>query len=93
MSQAAPMPRFYFDIANGPETSPDSEGIELEGLNAARIEAVRLSGDILRFEPDRFWSTGEWSCTVRDASGLILFVLHFFATRAPATRSDQTSEA
>jgi hypothetical protein len=29
----------------------DSEGIELKGLNAARIEAVRLSADILRFEP------------------------------------------
>ncbi|HEV2081584.1 MAG TPA: hypothetical protein VGR32_03920 [Brevundimonas sp.] len=79
------MPRFHFDIANGPDLQPDIDGSELEGLNAARIEAVRLSGELLKSYPDRFWSTGEWNCTVRDESGLTLFVLHFFATGSAAT--------
>jgi hypothetical protein len=80
------MPRFYFDISAGAglPDDPDEEGQELEGLNAARIEAVRLSGEILSSYPDRFWSTGEWVCTVRDESRLILFVLHFYAQEAPA---------
>ncbi len=37
------MPRFYFDMSfgGGLEDSPDAEGQELEGLNAARIAAVK----------------------------------------------------
>lgn len=77
------MPRFYFDVMDG-EGIIDGEGEELEGVNAARIVAVRLSGELLRDYPDRFWSVGEWSCSVRDESGLTLFVLHFHATEAPA---------
>jgi hypothetical protein len=80
------MPRFFFDISSGADVADvrDEEGEELEGLNAARIVAVRLSGEILRDYPDRFWSVGEWNCTCRDENGLILFVLHFYAQDAPA---------
>lgn len=80
------MPRFYFDISPGaglPDIQ-DDEGEELEGLNAARIVAVRAACEILRDNPERFWRTGEWSCTVRDESGLTLFTLHFYAAGAPA---------
>jgi hypothetical protein len=78
------MPRFYFDISSGGAIADvtDEEGEELEGLNAARITAVRLSGEILKSYPDRFWSVGQWNCTVRDENGLILFVLHFYAQDA-----------
>ncbi|MFN3668451.1 MAG: DUF6894 family protein [Brevundimonas sp.] len=76
------MPRFYFDITDV-ETRRDEEGDELEGLNAARVHAVQLSGELLKTFPDRFWSVGDWSCSVRDESGLVLFVLHFYATDAP----------
>lgn len=80
------MPRFYFDISPGADFAdlPDDEGQELEGLNAARIMAVQLSGEILKDYPDRFWSVGEWKCTVLDENRLILFVLHFYAVEAPA---------
>lgn len=77
------MPRYFFDITDV-ETHVDEEGEELEGLNAARIQAVTLSGELLKSFPDRFWSVGEWECSVRDESGLVLFVLHFFATDAPS---------
>lgn len=78
------MPRFFFDIVDV-ESRPDTEGEELEGLNAARIHSVILSADLLKNFPDRFWSVGEWNCTVRDESGLVQFVLHFFAVEAAAT--------
>lgn len=84
------MPRFYFDITDN-ETTVDNYGVELEGLNAARIEAVRLSGEVLQSWPDRFWSVGQWSCSVRDETGLVLFVLHFFATEAPIVQRTKPS--
>jgi hypothetical protein len=77
------VPRYFFDITDD-ETKTDDVGQELEGLNAARIHAVSLSGDLLKNFPDRFWSQGQWSCSVRDEEGLVLFVLHFFAVDAPA---------
>jgi hypothetical protein len=85
------MPRFHFDISPGADLddAPDLDGIELEGLSAARIEAVRLSGEILRSYPDRFWSVGEWKCTVSDEDRLILFVLHFYAQESPAIRGSR----
>lgn len=75
------MPRFYFDMSfgGGLEDSRDTEGQELEGLNAARIAAVTAAGEILRDFPDRFWSQGVWNCKVRDDTGASLFVLHFYA--------------
>lgn len=80
------MPRFYFDFSYGAglDDLEDEEGQELEGLAAARIVAVKTSGEILRDYPDRFWSVGHWNCTVKDENGLILFVLHFYAREAPA---------
>ena len=69
----------------GLDDTPDELGTELEGLSAARIEAVRLSGEILAHYPDRFWSVGEWNCTVSDENRLVLFVLHFYAQEAAAT--------
>lgn len=80
------MPRSYFDISDGIDVAdiPNTEGVELEGLNAAGIEAVRFSGELLRFYPDRYWSVGRWNCTVRDENRLILFVLHFYAQDAAA---------
>lgn len=83
------MPRYYFDVVDV-ESRRDEAGEELEGLNAARIAAVKLSGELLQSFPDRFWSVGQWSVTVRDETGLILFVLHFYAqdsAAAPRARS------
>jgi hypothetical protein len=83
------MPRFYFDISAGADIEDiiDEDGQELEGLTAARILAVRLSGEILLNYPDRFWSVGAWNCTVRDENKLILFVLHFYAVEAPVLKA------
>ena len=57
--------------------------LRIDPALAALLADELLAG--LDLAPDRFWSTGEWNCTVRDENGLTLFVLHFFATGAPAT--------
>jgi hypothetical protein len=35
------MPRFYFDVSNGPNFIPDEDGFELGSLDAAEHEATQ----------------------------------------------------
>ena len=39
------MPRFFFDIHDGENFTPDRQGVELEGLEAAKDEAKRALPD------------------------------------------------
>jgi hypothetical protein len=72
------MPRYFFDIVDG-QAFPDTEGTDLPDLAAARIEAVRLSAEVLKEMPERFWMSEEWTMTVRDQLGHPLFKLKFSA--------------
>jgi hypothetical protein len=77
------MPRYFFHTQDG-KTITDEEGLELSDSAAARTEAVRLLGEILREGPDEFWQTEHLALTVTDHEGLTLFVLTASALRAPA---------
>ena len=35
------MPRFYFDVSEGPKFMPDEEGFDLDNLDAAEHEATQ----------------------------------------------------
>lgn len=77
------MPHYYFNVRDG-VSIPDHVGVELHDLYAARLEAVRFSGEILRDHPDAFWIQHEWRIEVTDDVGLILFAIHISAVVAPA---------
>jgi hypothetical protein len=77
------MPRFFFNVRDG-ISIPDKGGLELPDLYAARLEAVRYSGELLKAHPDAFWVQHEWRIEVTDAIGLILFAIHISAVQAPA---------
>jgi len=79
------MPFFHFNVYDG-ISLPDLDGHELPGLDSARIEAVKLSGNLIREMGPGFWSGDEWRLEVTDAEGLILFTLTFYGTVAPAGR-------
>ena len=78
------MPRFHFHTEDGAAYS-DEEGIELAGMSDARLQAVRMLGEMLRERPDKFWEDGGLVLTVTDDRGLVLFVLDASATLAPAS--------
>jgi hypothetical protein len=80
------MTRFFFHTEDGRNVS-DSEGTELNTLAEARVEAIRVLGDMLRENPDELLATGEFRLTVTDARGLIYFALDLSATDAAAGRS------
>ena len=42
------MPRYYFDVRDGEEFTPDDLGIEFDGIERARDEAARALGEIAR---------------------------------------------
>jgi hypothetical protein len=76
------MPRFFFDVRDG-EFFPDKLGAEFIDLEAARVHAVVMSGELLTEDPSRFWEGEEWQLEVRDEARRILFVLTFMATNSP----------
>ncbi len=72
------MPRYYFDIHDG-KGILDEEGTELAGPEEARQELVRLVGELLRENLDKFWSGHDWRVDASDEQRQRLFSLNFSA--------------
>jgi hypothetical protein len=71
------MPRYFFHIDDGKHL-PDRDGIELPDLKAARAEAVRASGSMLRDEDETLFSrSGAWQMVVTDDRDQLIFTLRF----------------
>jgi Domain of unknown function (DUF6894) len=77
------MPRYYFHVEDD-RTSIDHVGVELSDLTAARHEAVRAAGDMLRDgSAKNLWSGKPWRMWVTQSlapGGKTLFSLWFSAT-------------
>lgn len=77
------MPRYYFHIHDGADF-PDRDGTMLPDLEAARHEAIRLAGSVIRELGSPFWDErhgGEWTMEVADQQGNPLFKLRFSGQR------------
>ena len=76
------MPKYYFHLKDG-HTELDEDGTELADLKAARREAVKFSGEVLREGPgDSLWMGEPWRLWVTDqpnGAGTTLFTLNFSA--------------
>lgn len=68
------MERFFFELADGAD-HPDDTGSRWPTLEAAKSEAVRLSGEILREMPERFLASDRWTMTVRNEARRPIFEL------------------
>jgi hypothetical protein len=77
------MPQFYFDIQDR-TAFHDVLGSNLPDLDAARIEAVRYSAEVLKEMPERYWNCDRWTMTVCDADHRALFTLKI-VTEGPAS--------
>jgi hypothetical protein len=65
------MPRFFFDTHDGDHLTADEEGLDLDGIEQAREEAVRALPDLARdLLPDG--DRRSFAVTVRDESGTAL---------------------
>lgn len=79
------MPRYFFNVEDG-RSFPDQSGTELSSIEAARRQALRYAGELLRDAPETFWSGEDWRMIVTDNRGLALFYLVFAGIDAPALR-------
>jgi len=62
------MPRFFFDIHDGETFTPDREGLDRDGLEAAKEEAKKALPDIVKDEmPDG--DRRDFTVDVKDAAG------------------------
>ena len=66
------MPRFFFDIHDGEEFTPDRQGLDLDSLEAAKDEARKALPDIVKDEmPDG--DQRDFTVDVKDAAGQIVW--------------------
>jgi hypothetical protein len=73
------MPRFYFNVFDG-RLVVDPDGVELSDAEAAREEAIRISGRIIETDAALISTGNAWTMEVTDQLGLRLFRLKFSVT-------------
>jgi len=77
------MPRFHFHTQDG-SCSVDREGLDLPDIEAAREEAAKSLGDVLRDTPGLFLEHDNLQIIVTDDNDLTLFSFDLSTTKAPA---------
>jgi hypothetical protein len=72
-----PMPRYFFDLTRGDETSADEKGIELADVESVRQHARRSARRILPTLPEQ---PPDQAFIVRDEAGQIVLTLDIKAS-------------
>lgn len=78
------VPRFHFNTYDN-VTVLDPEGTELADWDEARLEAIRLCGEILKEDAKRVALCEDWRMEVTDDTGLVLFRFDFAVMASAAT--------
>ena len=68
------MPRYFFHSEDG-RLEHDQVGTELADPAAARLEAVRFAGALLKDRSQILWEGTDWRLLVTDESKAILFTI------------------
>jgi hypothetical protein len=63
----------------------DTKPVEMDSLDALRVEMALFVGELLKNHADLIWKDQDWQVDVTDASGLILYILHLSAADTAAT--------
>jgi hypothetical protein len=66
------MPRFFFDIHDGEKFTPDRQGVELDGLEAAKAEAKKTLCEIVKDEMPN-GDRRDFTVDVKSAAGQIVW--------------------
>lgn len=75
------MPRYHFDITDQ-GSKPNTVGMDFPDWQSAQREAIRLAGEMIIAGSARDQVIDDWSMSVTDGGGLILFRLDFVVGNA-----------
>lgn len=78
------MPFYNFEVRT-PSHVMVTKGAELPDGTAARVEAARRIGELLRAHAGQLWVDQDWQMDVTNDVGLILYVIQVSASRTAAT--------
>lgn len=68
------MPLYFFDISDGIREA-DAAGVELTGLDQARAEAIKFTGELLVHHSQDIWEGQDLRVEVFDEARLPLFAV------------------
>jgi len=75
------MPKYFFVVRHGDQTSDQSDGIEFSDIGAVQLEAIKSTGEILRDLNYPLEAGLEWRMEVADEARKPLFSLRVVAER------------
>ena len=81
------MALFYFHTQTDTRFT-DIDGVECVDRKAARLEAIRTCGEMVKDSPAGFWGSRPWSVTVTDVRGLVLYEIQMDGFTSPATQGE-----
>jgi TATA-binding protein-associated factor Taf7 len=73
------MPKYFFVVRQGDQTSDESDGIEFHDISAVQLEAIKSTGEILRDFNYPIEAGLEWRMEVVDEARKPLFSLRVIA--------------
>jgi hypothetical protein len=73
------MPKYFFVVRHQGHISDNSEGIDFPDLNAARLEALKSTGELLRELSVPLEAGSEWRMEVADETRRPIFSLRVIA--------------
>lgn len=76
------MARYHFATADGTYCA-DEEGVEMTGIQAAKLEGARLCGEILKDRPETLWDDGHFRVIVTNEANMTAFEILVIAIPAP----------
>jgi hypothetical protein len=78
------MPTYRINIRTESHIA-DTVTVEKENLTDLRLEMATFVGELLRDHAELIWADENWQIDVTDGAGMILYVIHIFASETAAT--------
>ena len=85
------MPRYFFHTADG-SRDLDREGFDCADDGAARKQAIRYAGEVMRDEPQVLWDGRDFRVEVMNEAEDLLFTVVMISIDAPASGQPPSSD-
>jgi hypothetical protein len=61
--------------------------VDRDDLDGLRIEMAKFLGELMLSHAREIWKDRDWRVDVTNEAGMILYVIHIFATDSPAAQA------